>query len=309
MGESSNLRQKLWSFVNSGLGIWFLSTAVVGLASMGYTSWRTTHDKNIQTAEMVSKLDREISSRLLNALIASENYQAQTDGSIKPNLGKELLYPPGHDKMLIPEFADRNLRSLLYELSSLAPENTVVLGALKKAEEVARQYEVAVRLNADGGFDFKSGVEDMCHSRWESVLQAKREFSEGKQRNETETPAPPPNRSSELDQRRKQLIEEMFSTDKSTRIAATTLLIHEWASDPKLFSQVLETANRERSNKSGVINTLVLFQSLDPKILRPHAEELLDFLEAVKQNGNQTQNLIRSLKTSMDIPQTPPTAE
>jgi len=310
MAAPTNLKERLWLFVNSGLGIWFLSTAVVGIASWGYTSWRTATDKKLHVAEMVSKLDREISSRLLYTLLVSENYQGQGDGGAKPDLAKELLYPPGHEKMLIPEFADRNLRSLLYELSSLEPDNKVALAALDKAENLARQYEIAVRLNPNGGIaDFKAGVTEICRPRWESVLQTSKVITETRKTFELKQPPAAAAGLPELDERRRKLIADMFSDIKQTRIDATTELIRQWASDPKVFDEALTKASQEKSNKSGVINTLVLFQSLDPKVLRPHTAELSDFFDLVQQNGKQTQDLITRLKTSLDPQRNPSTAE
>lgn len=104
----------------------------------------------------------------------------------------------------------------------------------------------------------------------------------------------------EVGNRRKQLIEQMFDADKSTRIAATTQLIREWSTDPKLVPLALERAKAEHSkgtqrNNLGIINTLVLFQNIKPDLLKQYQEEITTFLEEVKSNSPQTTGHVTSV--------------
>lgn len=100
--------------------------------------------------------------------------------------------------------------------------------------------------------------------------------------------------------RRSQLIRDMFSDDKDTRISATTRLFREWTSDPELVPMAVDFANNNRTNKSGVINTLVVLQFVDPKLLNANRDQLHPFLQAVKDNGQQTAELVEKIRARMD---------
>ena len=93
------------------------------------------------------------------------------------------------------------------------------------------------------------------------------------------------------------LIKQMFDSDKTTRIAATTKLIREWRTDDKVIPETLDVALNNTTNASGIINTLVLFENLDPALLKRYSQELNQLLEAVKTNGPQTETHSKLLKT------------
>jgi hypothetical protein len=104
----------------------------------------------------------------------------------------------------------------------------------------------------------------------------------------------------ELGNRRKQLVEQMFDEDKSTRIAATTQLIREGSADPKLIPLALDRANVEQNkgnqrNNSGIINTIVLLQNIKPELLKQYETEIVAFLERAKDNGPQTADLVSNV--------------
>lgn len=106
----------------------------------------------------------------------------------------------------------------------------------------------------------------------------------------------------ELANRRSSLISQMFSDDKNTRIAATTTLAREWNADPKVIAEALAFANSHRTSKSGIINTLVLFQSFHPLLLKPHYEDLINFLDSVKDNGDQTKEQAKRVRDLLEKP-------
>jgi hypothetical protein len=93
---------------------------------------------------------------------------------------------------------------------------------------------------------------------------------------------------------------EIFSGDKSTRIAGTTRLILERKQDPTAVSAAIRAAHANPDNRSGVINTLVYLQSVDPAILRQHRGEIERLFDAVKNNGAQTTEHIRKVQTLLD---------
>ena len=83
------------------------------------------------------------------------------------------------------------------------------------------------------------------------------------------------------DQLRSKLVKEMFDSDRNTRIAATTRLIREYKTDDNIVPETLDIANNNKGNPSGIINTLVLFESIDAQTLRRFGKDVSDFLDAV----------------------------
>ena len=83
-------------------------------------------------------------------------------------------------------------------------------------------------------------------------------------------------------------VNEMFAADKSTRIAATTRFIIERKQDPNAVKASVKNALEHLDNKSGVINTLVYLESVDPAVLKQNRTEIQKLLEAAKANGDQT---------------------
>jgi len=83
-------------------------------------------------------------------------------------------------------------------------------------------------------------------------------------------------------------VRKMFSPDKTARIASTTNLIVKNKQDPKAMLLAIETAKKDPGNKSGVINTLVLLESMDPEILRANRAEIEELLKLVSGNGPET---------------------
>ena len=88
----------------------------------------------------------------------------------------------------------------------------------------------------------------------------------------------------------------MFTTDKSTRIAATTRLIIERKQDAGTVQMAVKSALAHPENKSGIINTLVYLESVEPAILKQSRADIERLLDAVKDNGVQTVNHIRKVQ-------------
>ncbi len=91
-----------------------------------------------------------------------------------------------------------------------------------------------------------------------------------------------------LDRQRAGLVEQLFSAERATRIAATTELVRHWSGDARLVEDVLDVAATHLDNRSGTINALVVLREAAPEVLRTHAETLGPFLAAARQNGQQT---------------------
>lgn len=108
----------------------------------------------------------------------------------------------------------------------------------------------------------------------------------------------------ELGSRRKQLVEQMFAEDKTTRIAATSQIVREWKTDPTLIQLILDRANLEQSkgvgrNNAGIINSIFVLQNMDASLLKQYKAEIMTFLEAARDNGPQTADLVSNLSAQL----------
>jgi hypothetical protein len=83
-------------------------------------------------------------------------------------------------------------------------------------------------------------------------------------------------------------VNQMFSADKDVRIEATTRLVIERKKDPLVVGLAVAAAAAQTSNLSGVINTLVLLESVEPSLLKARQDEVTRLLELVEGNGPVT---------------------
>ncbi len=162
MAKSSQMG-RLWKLLNSSFALWFLSTIVVGVVTFLYSSITRNDEKNDYNREIIRKLNLEISSRLkasINFLEmqkrtierAAELYEQDT---IKSALSLREHYPYKYiskgemfhnvDGMvnrgfsIFPEYANRNLLSLLFELESLTTKKEkkeLIKNAIKGCENI-----------------------------------------------------------------------------------------------------------------------------------------------------------------------------
>jgi tetratricopeptide (TPR) repeat protein len=95
-------------------------------------------------------------------------------------------------------------------------------------------------------------------------------------------------------------VNEMFTTDKSTRIAATTRLIIERKQDAGTVQMAVKSALAHPENKSGVINTLVYLENVDQAILKLNRADIEKLLDAAKANGAQTADHIRKVQSLLN---------
>jgi tetratricopeptide (TPR) repeat protein len=103
-------------------------------------------------------------------------------------------------------------------------------------------------------------------------------------------PTPPPS-----DPGRTQ-VRDIFAADKSTRIGATTRLIIEKKHDAETVKLSVKAALEQPDNKSGVINTLVYLENVDPAILKQNRSEIEKLLNVSEANGSQTAGHIAKVR-------------
>jgi tetratricopeptide (TPR) repeat protein len=95
-------------------------------------------------------------------------------------------------------------------------------------------------------------------------------------------------------------VNEMFASDRSTRIAATTRLIIGKKQDAATVQMSVKSALAHPDNKSGIINTLVYLENVDPAILKQNRGEIEKLLAVAKDNGAQTADHIRKVQTVLN---------
>ncbi len=136
-------RRTRWvAFLNTGLGLWILSTLAVGTISWGYGEWSRYQQGKEAKQELIRKVDLEIAVRLryFDSLISNaDNLRAFYDAL--RGLEQPAWLVRGLPNTVFPEFSERSFRSLLWELYTVVPsaEKDPVLGALRQAQKLAER--------------------------------------------------------------------------------------------------------------------------------------------------------------------------
>lgn len=121
--------------------------------------------------------------------------------------------------------------------------------------------------------------------------------------NTAPTPAPTPgpqNTNGTITTGTKQVpVRDIFATDRATRINATTRLIIEKKRDAGAVKEAVNSALADPDNKSGVINTLVYLENVDPSILKQYRAEIEKLLAVAEKNGSQTQEHTKKVRERM----------
>jgi hypothetical protein len=119
--ETPTLLGRLWRFANTQFGLWFLSAIVLGHF---YANLQARWQSDSQREQRIKDLDAEIASRLEWASpLTWGDREIDPDDGYPLDLVDSVLSPPKPDRVLMPEFQNRSLRSLLYELKRLVPSD------------------------------------------------------------------------------------------------------------------------------------------------------------------------------------------
>jgi hypothetical protein len=153
---------KLLAFFQTTLGIWVLSTIVIGLFGWIYAHWQVVQ----QNAEQIKKLDVEIDARLYGAVYYKSSLSPAANSS-SLNRAIILLSPPTGDRVILPEFANRNLKSPLYELRDRIPQDEWidVSSALNKVRGIESEY-LNDQLTSDRDSELFNKVLALQDFRW-----------------------------------------------------------------------------------------------------------------------------------------------
>jgi hypothetical protein len=151
---SPDSQTSLWNLINKPIVIWFLATVVVGLVSFGYDYVKTERE----IAQSERQIDIEITSRLMHARIfyfpeayavshvqaLPDDGEAHHDDILQLAFGGFRMFRQALDAGTaygaFPEFRERNLQSLIWELLTLRDDSSgEVKEALQAAITLSRQ--------------------------------------------------------------------------------------------------------------------------------------------------------------------------
>jgi hypothetical protein len=129
--EKKSRWQDISTFINSAFFLWFLSSVIIGFISFSYTVWQKQREEERRLYEQkqtiereVKRLDAEISSRLnyVNSLIMSQDPLLIEPTSVSGFLALEKPLEAKYPVNVFPEYSNRTLQSLLWDLSRAVPE-------------------------------------------------------------------------------------------------------------------------------------------------------------------------------------------
>ena len=157
-GARPSRRKQFWLLLNSSFTIWALSSVVVASLTAAFTAHQRSHAEQLQKAEIVRRLDTEISNRIVNALIGSHIEKGQIGKatwaytpqwiyndtvSYLDNFFRTNAQNP-RDFSIFPEYRDRTFPSLILELSRVVDRS-----ALPELREALAGYEKLATVASD----------------------------------------------------------------------------------------------------------------------------------------------------------------
>lgn len=140
---------RLWNIINSAFFLWFMSTIIVGIISFSYSNFvRNREDqRRKEEASQIIEQEKRIAARKIDAEVSNRLYYfAQLSKFKKQDAPANAIFvlekPSSVDYpvSVFPEFANRNLQSLLWELLQVVPEN--------EKQDVDLAYKQARRLSS-----------------------------------------------------------------------------------------------------------------------------------------------------------------
>jgi hypothetical protein len=121
---------KIWTFLNSSFGIWLLSTVVVGLIVYFHNENKVNNEIFANNTALINKLETEASNRLQLFKLALENqgfanvyyWNEEMAYMIDGELIKDGSLSQRKPIYIFPEYKERTMNSLLYEIGRLTDD-------------------------------------------------------------------------------------------------------------------------------------------------------------------------------------------
>lgn len=148
LAEQKRKSNKLLSFLNSALGIWFLSTIVIGLATYLFDQYKQEQQIERQESTRRFQIGLEISSRISQFWVHLEQIvnTSDTNYSLKNYIPYDTIYyywnafkdPPSFNPKIVTsiykEYENRSIISLLVELKTLYEDDHIFLEHIEKED-------------------------------------------------------------------------------------------------------------------------------------------------------------------------------
>ena len=143
-------RDSVLAFLNSALFLWFLSSVVIGSVSFGFTRWEKKRDEDHRSWEKQQEegrirksLDLEISSRL--TYVHTLTFKDKVISSDPLLEALSVLAKPADSKFpvnVIPEYSNQNIRTLLWELLNVTPDEETDKKKIQDAYDTSMAFQV-----------------------------------------------------------------------------------------------------------------------------------------------------------------------
>lgn len=114
--------KRVWGFLNSQFGMWFISAVIMGLVTNYYARIVATAQSEAVREQRVRDLDLEISERLDSVNIIRWGDRILDKNGFPTDLVDRVLLPPGEKNTIVYDLRNRTLRSLLFELKGFVLE-------------------------------------------------------------------------------------------------------------------------------------------------------------------------------------------
>ena len=181
--ENNNTRKnKIWKFVNSSFGLWLLSTVFVGIITFVYSKLNESISISSDQKNRIIKLDQEIEGRFYQLISKQErrrdsiNVDFENDFIPEQETMKEIWFefkasPKGYYQglyVVYSEFSERNIASLMIELSSLVNDKPESEKIKKVAHRILSNELLPLNIkNSDELESFLNQVSDELRlERW-----------------------------------------------------------------------------------------------------------------------------------------------
>jgi hypothetical protein len=140
--QRKTFRKRIWAFMNSPLGLWFLSTVAIGMLTWSYSQWQANEAREKEDQQHARRLYMEVVMRIKSVgnLLANAQNKEQFFGAMSildnPTLGNLSF-------SIFPQFRNRSVRSLLWELALLdkAKELDRIESAIGAATQISERYQ------------------------------------------------------------------------------------------------------------------------------------------------------------------------
>lgn len=177
--EDKSIGKRSWKLVNSPFGLWLLSTVVVGLIVYFYNDNKLKAEISANNAATLQRLNTETAHRLQKFRLAlvqqdpAKLYYQDADLAymIDGTLVDDGSPSPQKPIFIFPEFKDRTMNSLLYEMERLKDDKKKALsikaarGILKDIKEELLDMDKPPRRN----FSISQRISQIIQSQPENL--------------------------------------------------------------------------------------------------------------------------------------------